>query len=400
MLQDGLLSGLKVLDLSHYVSGPYCTRLLAGLGAQVVKVERPQVGDGARRVGPFPGDIPHRETSALFLYLNSSKLGITLDLKSRTGGKILRELLREADVLVENFQPRVMPSLGLDYETLKEINPGLIMTSISNFGQWGPYKDYSAQELNLYAIGGLMHITGEPDREPLQVGARLAQYGAGQSAFVGTLTALWHREMSEEGQQVDVSIAEYCATILENALSTYSYTGNSVRRSGNRGYGRAAWGIYPCKDGYVGVIAGPDYRWPAVAELMEEPALSDPRFETRRGRELCADEIEALMQPWLDAHEKLEIFEKGQQLGLAFAYVATPEDIFHWPHLREREYFVAIDHPKAGTLEYPGPPYRPEGFSWQFRPAPTLGQHNQEVYCGRLGYSRRDLAKLAAAGVI
>ncbi len=397
---QGLLSGLKVLDLTHYVAGPYATRMIAAQGVEVIKIERPGAGDPARHIGPFPGDDPNPEKSALFLYLNTSKKSVTLNLKSAAGRNVLRRLAAETDILIENFSPRVLPGLGLDYDSIAPSNPGLVFTSISNFGQTGPYRDYRARELNLYAIGGLMHITGDPGREPLQMAARLAQYGAGQNAFAGTLSALWHRENTGEGQHVDVAISEYVATILENALSMYSYTGASFQRTGNRGYGRAAWGPYPCEDGYVGVIAGPDHRWPAVAELMEDARLADPRFDDRAGRAAHAEELDSLMLPWLAKHGKREIFEQAQHMGLAFAYVASPGDILEWEHLRVRDFFAQVDHPDAGPLEYPTGPYRSDEAPWTLEPAPRLGQHNREVLCGRLGYSPDDLVRLREMDVI
>jgi crotonobetainyl-CoA:carnitine CoA-transferase CaiB-like acyl-CoA transferase len=396
----GFLQELKVLDLTHHVAGPYATRLMAGQGAEVIKVERVDGGDPSRRIGPFSGGAPHREKSALFLYLNTGKKSVTLDLKSSTGRSMVRDLVRWADVVVENFHPRVLPSLELDYDRLSGINPGLVMTSISNFGQTGPYRDYRAREINLYAFGGLQHITGEPDGEPLQMAARLAQYGAGQNAFVGTLAALWHRDSAGEGQRVDVAISEYLATILENALSMFSYTGSSFGRTGNRGYGRAAWGPYPCKDGYVGVIAGPDHNWPAMAELMGVPELAHPRFGDRNGRAAHADELDALMQPWLSRHGKREIFERAQALGLAFAYVATPEDILEWEHLQQRGFFTEVHHPEAGTFRYPTSPFQTDAMVWDLSPAPILGQHNRDVYCDLLGYTADDLVRLRQTAVI
>ena len=173
------LQDVKVVDLTHHIAGPYCTKLLADFGADVIKVERPDGGDSARRLGPFPGDTPHPEKSGLFLYLNTNKRGITLNLKDPQGRSSLLELVRDADVLVENFSPRVMPSLGLDYETLAGVNPGLIMTSISSFGQSGRYRDYRATELVLYALGGMAYITGEYHREPVKHGYNQAQYLGG-----------------------------------------------------------------------------------------------------------------------------------------------------------------------------------------------------------------------------
>ena len=195
------------------------------------------------------------------------------------------ELAGRADILVENFAPGTLDRLGIGYEELLRVNPALVITSISNFGQTGPYRDWHAAEANLYAMGGLMNITGEPDQEPLKEGAPLAQLGAGQNAFAATMAALMFAEETGEGQQIDVSIAEYATNILENALMQYSYSGQEYTRVGNRGYGRAAWGIYPSRDGHVGIIAGPDHRWPEVARIMEREELADPRFASRRGRQ-------------------------------------------------------------------------------------------------------------------
>ena len=397
---SGFLEGLRVLDLSHWVAGPYATRLMATQGAEVIKVERPSGGDPARRVGPFPGGKPDINSGALNLYLNPSKKSITLDITTATGRKILRELVEWAEVVVENFHPRVMASLELDYESLKGQKSSLVMTSISNYGQTGPYRDYAAREINLYAAGGLMYITGDPAREPLQMAARLAQYGAGQNAFAGTLSALWHRDSTGEGQQVDVAISEYLATILENALSMYSYAGANFPRTGNRGYGRAAWGPYPCRNGYVGVIAGPDHKWPEMAELMNIPELGDPKFDDRAGRGANADELDSLMLPWLMAHDKRDIFEQAQNRGLAFAYVATPEDILGWEHLELRDYFVEVEHPFGEILRHPGGPFRTSEAEWHVEPAPSLGEHNREVICDLLGYSKSELGRLRGMRVI
>ena len=340
------------------------------------------------------------EDGAWHLYLNASKRSIGLDIKTDEGRETLLQLAAQADVLVENFAPGTLGRLGLGYEELRQVNPALVVTSISNFGQTGPYRDWKAAEVNLYAMGGLMNITGEPDREPLKEGVPLAQIGAGQNAFVATMAALMYAEETGEGQQVDISIAEYATNILENALMQYSYSGQEYTRVGNRGYGRAAWGIYPCRDGFVGIIAGPDHRWPEVARIMEREELADPRFASRRGRQDNADEVDALMLPWLIDHDKVDIFKAGQDSGLGFSFVATMQDILEMEQLLARDYFVELDHPAAGPLRYPGAPIACETDSWVFNRAPFFGEHTANVLSDWLGYDETRLAKLSASGAI
>ncbi|PKB70032.1 MAG: hypothetical protein BZY77_01930 [SAR202 cluster bacterium Io17-Chloro-G5] len=404
----GLLEGVKVLDLTHYIAGPYCTKLLSGLGADVIKVERLGAGDGMRWLGPFSsgaevitGDSAP-EDGAWFLYLNTAKQSLALDLKSPRGRRVILELAAKADILVENFAPGGMDSLGLPYDDLKKANPALVVTSISNFGQTGPYRDWKASELNLYAIGGLMNITGEPEQEPLREGMPLAQLGAGQNAFAATMAALMYAEETGEGQQIDVSIAEYATNILENALMQFSYSGQEYSRVGNRGYGRAAWGIYPCQDGHVGIIAGPDQRWPEVARIMRREELADPRFTSRAGRLEHADEVDAYMLPFLIDNDKIDIFKAGQESGLGFSFVATMEDILHMEQLLDRDYFVELKHPVAGNLTYPGAPIMPEDSvdAWVFKRAPLLGEHTAEALTSWLGYSGAQVSELVDQGVL
>lgn len=334
------------------------------------------------------------------MYLNASKRSIGLDIKTDEGRETLLQLAAQADVLVENFAPGTLGRLGLGYQELRQVNPALVVTSISNFGQTGPYRDWKAAEVNLYAMGGLMNITGEPDREPLKEGAPLAQLGAGQNAFVATMAALMYAEETGEGQQVDISIAEYATNILENALMQYSYSGQEYTRVGNRGYGRAAWGIYPCRGGFVGIIAGPDHRWPEVARIMERDELADPRFASRRGRQDNADEVDALMLPWLIEHDKVDIFKAGQDSGLGFSFVATMEDILEMEQLLARDYFVELEGPASGGLRYPGSPIscEPDANAWVFGRAPLYAEHTGQVLSDWLGFDADRLSELAAAG--
>ena len=404
----GLLDGVKVLDLTHYISGSYCTKLMSGLGADVIKVERLKTGDGARWLGPFASgmkaSVGNRapEDGAWFLYLNTAKRSLALDLKSDEGRQVVLELAARADILVENFAPGVLDKLGISYIELQKANPRLVVTSISNFGQTGPYRDWKASELNLYALGGLMNITGEPEQEPLKEGMPLAQLGAGQNAFAATMAALMYAEETGEGQQIDVSIAEYATNILENALMQFSYSGQEYSRVGNRGYGRAAWGIYPCLDGHVGIIAGPDHRWPEVARIMDRHELSDERFLSRAGRLEFADEVDAYMLPFLIDNNKLDIFKAGQESGLGFSFVATMQNILEMEQLLDRDYFVQLDHPIAGTLTYPGAPIMPEEDvgAWVFERSPLLGEHTTNVLNSWLGYSDNKVSELIQMGVV
>ena len=242
---------VRVVDLTHYVAGPYCTKLLADYGAEVVKVERPGTGDGARRMFPFWGDDPHPEKSGLFLHLNTNKKGVTLDLKTPTGVEILKQLVKDADILVENFEPRVMPGLGLDYDTLATVNPRLVMTSISNFGQTGPYRDLKAGELVIFGMGPHMFVEGEPEREPLKYPGYKAQYMAGTNAAVAAMAALFGSSASGQGQHVDVSIMESLCGPPEGAaaLMSYAFSGRDPERPGYRRAGGSPWGVYRCKDG-------------------------------------------------------------------------------------------------------------------------------------------------------
>ncbi len=396
---EGLLDGVRVLEMSHVMAAPSCGLLLADMGADVIKVEPPG-GDPMRHIGPFAHDQPGPDSSLYWLHFATNRRSITLDVTSADGAALLRRLASTADVVLETYQPGLMESLGLGYGDLSDLNPGLVYVSITPFGQTGPYKDYKGSDLIGLAMGGYMYVTGWPHTPPTRLWGSQAYHTASNRAYIGALLALYHRLATGEGQHVDVAISEYLATILENALSMYSYTGSNFRRTGNRGYGRAAWGPYACKDGYVGVIAGPDHLWSSMAELMGIPELDDPKFGDRTGRAANADELDALMQPWLSRHGKREIFERAQGLGLAFAYVATPDDIVQWEHLHERGFFEEVEHPDAGTYMHPVGPFQSEAMAWDLSPAPRLGQHNRKVYGDLLGMSAQEIVRLREASVI
>jgi CoA:oxalate CoA-transferase len=406
-MPDQALSDVKVLDLTWHIAGPYCAKLLADYGADVIKVERTGEGDPARRMGPFFHDDPDPDKSGLFLHLNTNKRGITLNLKSATGKKIVKELVRDVDILVESFSPRVMPALGLDYETLEQINPKLVMVSISSFGQTGPYRDFRASEIVEYAMGGEMCSTGIAGREPLKLGGNVVQYQAGTVAAVATMGALYGADLQEEGQHVDVSIMETQAGSADRRiiyLLGYACAGVlTTRWPPPREAVRMVilpQGVYPCKDGFINTLSLPQW-WPRYLQALDMPELKDdPRFQNIFSAE-AGMEFDAIWYSWLADHTKDELFQKFLEVQIASAPVNSPADLVNNPHLREREYFTEIDHPATGKVLYPGAPVRLTESPWQLgRPAPLLGQHNQEVYCGQLGYNSEELVKLRESGVI
>ncbi len=398
---DSALSDLRVLDLSLDIAGPYCAGLMAGLGAEVLKIE-PLDGDPARRTGPFFGDHPHPEKSGLFLYVNQGKKSITLNLETETGRRLLRQLIPRMDIVVESYPPSYLTSMGLGYSELEAINPRLVLTSVTPFGQDGPYRGWQGNELVDYALSGQLYTMGDPDKEPLKTGGSIAQYYAGQMAFVATLTAVLNRWMTGEGQHVDLSITEAIASTMEHATADWQYAGmlGSGRAAPNQGRA-AGQGEYPCKDGFVQISTGQgENTLRRLADLMGIPELADPRFATTEGRTEHKAEIDQFMQPWLATHTKLEIYQMGQDRHMPFGYACTVEDLLQSPQFQFRGYFVDVAHPFTGTITYPGAPFKMSETPWESRRAPLLGEHNDEVYCGVLGYSRGDLTMLRSAGVV
>ena len=404
MTTEQVLSGLKVLDLTHYISGPFCTKLLADFGADVIKVEKPGSGDAARRMGPFPGDIPDSEKSGLFLHLNTNKSGITLNLKTKTGKKIFKELVKETDVLVENFSPRVMPGLGLDYQTLKKINPQLVMTSISNFGQSGPYRDFMASEIVLLALSGQMNRLGDPDREPLKGALSEYQYFAGEMASMVTIAAAIRSSAKATGEHIDISILETIVSDINNRVFEYDYSGSIGRRTTARHHPVFPMGGFPASDGYIAIQgSGAGERWmPRLFKMIGKPELKDdPRFASPQSRIENIDEFNALLYVWLAEHTKQEVFDAAAVARYPMAPVYNTGELVNNPHYRARGFFTEIEHPVAGKLTYPGALVKMSEAGYANRkPAPLLGQHNKEIYCELLGYSLQDLDILRMRGII
>lgn len=401
------LSDLRIVELGHLVSGPYCAKLLADLGAEVIKIEEPGVGDEARTRAPFLHDDAHPERSGLFLYLNTNKLGVTLNLKSKTGKEVFRKLLTEADILVENNPPSVMKELGLQYESLKETNPRLIMTSITPFGQSGPYQDYKATELISFNIGGLGFATpgivDNPDEEPpLKGGGYMADFIAATTAAVATMCAVFARKVTDQGVHVDVSEQEAVSSFSRVPITEYLYTQQTRSRALSASPYRSYAGMLPCRDGYVNLAPFQDAHWDGLVGLMGNPEWAqDERFKDALSRRQYATEIRAHLEEWTKTQNKEDLAEAAQKLGFPGSPIYAVDEAVNLDQLAARDYLVEIDRAETGVLRYPGFPYKMSETPGQVaRPAPLLGQHNEDVYCGRLGYSRQELVKLRETGMI
>lgn len=395
------LGNIRVLDLSRYVAGAYCAKLFAAFGAEVIKVEPPGTGDPARAVGPFLNDQFDRETSALFLYLNTGKKGLTLNLKHPQGRDILKALARHADVLVENFTPRVMPSLGLDYSVLQAVNPKLVMVSISSFGQNGPYRDYKANDMIMYALGGYMYLNGHPQRSPLSGGGHQPAYQGGLHGYGGAMAALMARLSSGRGQHVDISIQECMASIHQFTINRYVYVGRVQKRLGNR-YQRAhPITIYPCRDGLISLAVSTQDQYERFLALTGLTALlHDERFATPYA---CSEHVEAFdrrLAPWLRANGKRDIVYGCQENRVPASFVNDAAELMDDPQYGFRGFWKELDHPAAGRQTYAGFPFHMTATPPVLRRACMLGEHTEDILTARLGCSRAELANWRAQGVI
>jgi crotonobetainyl-CoA:carnitine CoA-transferase CaiB-like acyl-CoA transferase len=397
-------NGLKVIEYGENISAPYCAKLLAGLGAEVIKVENPGSGDEARFNGPFPKYIPDIEKSGLFLSLNANKMGVTLNLNKKKGKEIFRRLIETADVLIENNAPGYMESLGLGYDTLKEINPKLVMVAITPFGQTGPYRDYKAYHINSCGAGGMSVGIGDPKREPLTMPLSQGGYEAGGNAAAAVMAALLARRKTGKGQFIDISEVEVWATTHAGQnVMTFLYRGVAGIRRGIHGGRTYPNEIFPCKDGYVCVITPQLEQWKRLIEVLGNPEWSkDPKYRDRRtiaGQ--TADEVNALMIPWMLEHTKEEIFKICQEKRVPCAPIYDIAEVLNHRQIKAMDFFVKLDHKEAGTFKYPKGPCTFEKTNWEWQTAaPLLGQDNEKVYYERLGFSKTELAGMKKSGII
>ena len=405
--RDTLIPPYRVLDLADE-KGVFCTRFLADYGAEVIRVEPPH-GDPARSRGAFPGDQPHPEKSSYFLFYNTNKRSVTLNLKTVTGRSLFLRLVETADVVVETFPVGYLQRLGLDYDSLKRVNPGLVMASITPFGQTGPWREYISSDLVVMAASGYMQITGEPDEPPLRQGNEQSHFPGAQYAAVAIMAALYHRDGGAgEGQHIDVSLQESLITYYTDAHPTLAWMqrGENVTRVGTNLNPRRPPGRLPVQ-GRLDSGGGSSRRGSGdtLAQWIYEVTGNDAILaEEYKGgnqeRALYIDVITALFMDFAARFTAEELFHEGQGRNLVFLPVYDVGDLLQDPQLDASHFWAEMDHPEAGRLRYPLGVIYSEDISVGGAPAPLLGQDNEAVYCGELDLSKQELSALRAAGVI
>jgi len=397
------LTKLRVLEVGDFIAAPYAGKLLADLGAEVIKIEQPRRGDTSRDFGPFTSDRPDPDGSGLYGYVNANKLGVTLDLATHSGHDLFLRLAEQADVVLDGDPQRQLRRLSLGYPLLREVNPRLVMASVTAFGLTGPYADYRSNDLiALHASGTGHRQIGYPDREPIRAAWYQADHWGAINAAAGTMIALEAREYTGRGQHVDIASAEALAAMFVgyNNVGLWRDRGFIQGRTGHL-WTNSYMGILPCKDGYVFIFPPDEHMWQGLIHAMGDPEwAAAPQFADRTQRTNHWQEILDLLLDWLKDQTKEEVFQKSQAYRSPNTAVYDMCEVFENGHLRERRFFAALQMPNGETYEAPGAPYRFSRDGWAMRsPAPRLGQHNAEVLCDRLGLSPSQLAALGRAGV-
>lgn len=391
-MSRGILEGIKVLDLSRVLAGPYCGMLLADMGAEVIKIEIPGKGDDSRAFGPFING-----ESSYYMNLNRNKKSITLNLKCEEGKKLFIELVKKADVVLENYRPGTMEKLGLGYEVLKEINPGIVYGCVSGFGHYGPYSKRAGYDIIGQAMGGLMSTTGWPGGEPTRTGTAMGDVLGGLSVTSGILAALINKMKTGEGQKVDVSLVDSVVSSLEIITQIYLASGQIPERIGNRYESTYPYDSFKVKDGSIVIACGNDKLFSILAKEMGQPQLiDDERFVKNIDRVTNHAALKEIIEEWSINFTIDELVDRLLDLGVPAAPINTIDRIVKDPHIAgAREMFVEVDHPVAGKIKITGNHIKFSDKKSEIRtPAPTLGQHNEEVYSKILGLSMEEINEL------
>ena len=406
---EHLIPPYRVLDLNDRPAA-FCGRLLADYGADVVKVE-PPTGDRSRTLGPYPGDAPDTEQSLDFLFYNTNKRSITLDLEGEAGRGLFRRLAADADVIIESYDRHYLAERGIGYDDLRVDNPGLVMASVTPFGSTGEWADYAGDDLVVMAASGYMQITGEPDEPPVRQGNEHSHYPGAQYAVVGILAALYYRDFADGGvgQHIDVSSQEALITYYTDAHPALLWRklGQNVTRVGTNSTLVIPLGAYPCKDGWIAAGVITPREWDALAEWIHEVTGNDEVLNEayRGGNQDRAEHIDIITALFLEFAENFtvqELFHEGQRRNLVFLPVNEVADLLADPQLAESGFWYDIEHGEEsiGTIKYPLGIFHSEEVSARSRPAPALGADNVAVYQGELGLTVEDLAALQVDGVI
>jgi crotonobetainyl-CoA:carnitine CoA-transferase CaiB-like acyl-CoA transferase len=400
---DQALSDVTVLDLGQVIAMPFCTMLLGDLGARVIKIESRERGQErvSLSVKRKRNGVEERVPAAQ--YRDRNKLAITLELKTPKGVELFKELVKRADVVTENFSVGTMERLGLGYEDLKQVSPGIVYASITAFGQYGPYADQRGYDMLAQAISGYMSITGFPDQAPTRSGQSISDYYAGMLCAFSIVSALHYRRRSGKGQHIDLALLDSLLVALDNLGERYTVGGELLTRAGNVSFGGSSSGVYPTTDGHVAIAAGAsDAVWRRFCEIIGRSDLTrDPGFATAAARRDRRDEVAAIIQGWTSQRPKAAVVDTLVAAGVPAAPVNNVAEMIADPQVKAREMFIELDHPTYGRLKTTGTPLKlsetPGRVRWL---APMPGEHNEEVFVGLLGHSRDDLARWQAEGVI
>ena len=393
----GPLKGIRVLDLTRILAGPYATMILRDLGAEVIKIEQPGVGDEARDFGPFKNDF-----SLYFMSVNRGKKSITLNLKSPRGKELFLELVKGSDILVENFRPGTMEKLGLDYESLKTHHPSLLYAACSGFGQTGPYAMRGAYDMIIQGMGGIISITGEPDRPPVRVGTSIGDITSALFTAIGILSALRHRDQTGEGQLIDVGMLDCQVAILENAMVRYFSTGDIPRPLGRRHPAITPFEIFESADGYVVIAIGNNELWRKFCEHVDHPELiDDERFHTNALRTENHESLFPILAEIMCRRTTDEWVEALETIGVPCGPVNTVDKVANDPQVLARDMIAEVEHNTTGTVQIPGIPIKLSETPGQIdAPAPNLGEHTSEVLTGLLGLEAEEVNQLKQNGIV
>lgn len=391
------LAGIKVLDFTRVYSGPYCTMMLADLGAEVVKVERSGIGDDTHHFAPVKDG-----ESAYFTYLNRNKKSISLNLKTEEGANIVKEMALWADIVVENFSPGVVDKLGIGYEDLKKINPQIIYGSISGFGQTGPYRKKPAYDVVCQAMGGFMNLTGEKGGKPYKLGPSIVDASAGIHMAYALMVALFYRERTGIGQFIDIGMMDTAFSTLENFVVTKTLTGEAPTRNGNANLGSAPFNSYKTKDGYVTIAVANNSLFQKLTTAMDREDLpQNELYRENYQRKANEDQLNEEVENWTKQYFTSEVCEILDKAGVPVGPILTIDDLIEDPHLKEREMLVDIDHPILGKITYPGNPIKmSESSEVAFERAPLLGEHEEYVLKQILKKSDDEIEQLKQKNIL